>query len=662
MNHSDHRKRRRHARKDFYGQIEGVVQGSSFYATIQNLSLGGMCFEVDYLFRIGLDLRLMFRVFDTDERPIEVKAEVVWIQPLHMLFNRVGVRFKQLGPEAKRIIKAHISGLKIESEKAVSGTGKYPLLFSPFELSGVTLNNRLTMAPMFWGYAEEDGSVSQMLLDRYREIALGGVGMIVVANAVVAESGTMAPRTLKIDEDRFIAGLAELAEVIKSSGAVACLQINHAGRWAKVKKRLSPSPVTMEVSSALSSLGWIGEEVAGRHQMRLANNLLSAVMRCRHGMTPEEIESVKQAYGQAALRAQKAGFDMVELHGATGYLLGQFLSPRTNKRSDGYGGSLENRMRFPLEVVETVKEFVGRDFPVGYRFLADEWLVGGFGIEEAKIFAQNLEKLAVAYLSVTAGTYESFFLPEVMNQCRKEGYIADLARKISEVVFTTAVIASGRVVRPALAEKMLRNNEADLIGLARSLFADPLWPRKALEGKEDKILSCRCCHNCLLSVIKDEPVTCRRWNEFKRKNVDIQLKQKKKKWEKILIVVDGSENSLDVVEYAGHMIGPGKKVVLFGVFTAVHGTEMAEKRMQNFLVQAKKQLQATGMDENDIETRMATNKKSVAKDILEQMKQGQFGSIILGKKIASRPHVPFSGGISNYIVEHAKDSGVWIVD
>jgi len=655
-------RKRKHVRKDFYGQIEGIVQGSTFYGTIQNLSLGGMCFEVDYLFRAGVDLRLMFEVFDTEQKPIEVKAEVVWVQPLHMLFNRVGVRFKELAPKAKRIIKAYISGLKIESEAGVSGPSKYPLLFSAFKLSNVTLKNRLTMAPMFWGYANKDGSVSQMLIDSYREIALGGVGMIVVANAVIDRSGIMASRCLRIDQDRFIPGLARLAEAIKSSGAVACLQINHAGRWAKVDKPLAPSAATMGVSTKLGVLGGIREEVTGRYQMRLVNKFLLMLMNCRQGMTLEQIQFVKESYGQAALRAQKAGFDMVELHGATAYLLVQFLSPRSNKRSDGYGGSLENRMRFPLETLQTVKEFVGNDFPVGYRFLADEWLPGGFDIKEAKIFAQNLERLGVAYVSVTAGTYESFFLPEIMNRLREEGYAAHLAGQITEVVSTTPVVAAGRIVRPALAEKILRNNEADLIGLARGLFADPLWPNKVFERKESKIVFCTCCNTCLVCVIKGEPVICGRWGKFKKMNLDIQLKEKRKKWEKILISMDDSEDSLEAVEYAGHMIGNDQKITLFNVLTSEREIEIAKKKMEALLAQAKGQLQGTGINENDIEIKVAIKKKGVSHDILEEVKKGEYGSIILGKGSASRTHQLLFGSISNYIVQHAKDCGVWVID
>ena len=655
--------KRKRVRKEFYGQIEGVVRGSSFYATIHNLGLGGMCFEVHYPFRSGLDLSLMFKVFDSQQESTEVKAEVVWVQPLQMLFYRVGVIFTDLSPEAKRIIEAYISGLEIEADEKVTGAERYPLLFTPYRVSNLTFKNRLTMAPMFWGYANEDGSVSQTLIDCYREIALGGVAMIVVANAVVDRSSIMASRVLRVDKDRFIPGLAKLAKVIKTSGAVACLQINHAGRWAKVNKPLSPSPVTMQVPHELSKLDGIGMALSDSYHRRLVNSFVFALLRCRHSMTLEQMRYVQTCYGEAALRARKAGFDMVELHGATGYLLAQFLSPRLNTRSDGYGGSLENRMRFPLEVVETVREFAGKDFPMGYRFLADEWLAGGLHIREAKIFAKNLEELGIAYISVTAGSHESFFLPHVMNQARKEAYVAGLAAEMREVVSSTPVIATGRIVRPALAEEILRDNKADLIGLARVLFADPLWPNKVFEGREKDIHFCRCCNECVLCVIKDEPVMCSRWNKFKRANIDIQLKQKRRKWEKVLIAMDDSEGSLEAVEYAGHMIGREQRVTLFSVLDIEHGIEAAEKKREKLLAQAKGHLKRTGMNESDIQIKIARKKKGVAEDILEEVNKGEYGSIILGKGSASRTRqLLFSSSISNYIVQHARACGVWVID
>lgn len=655
-------RRRKHARKDFYGQIKGVVRHSTFYATMQNLSLGGVCLVVDYPFRCGLGLSLMFKILDTQQKPIEVKAEVVWVQPVDMLFNRVGVRFTELGLQAKGIINAYISGLKIESEKGITGTRKYPMLFSPFELSGMTLKNRMTMVPMFWGYAEKDGTVSQMLIDRYREIALGGVSMIVVANASIDKSGITGSRVLRVDQDCFIPGLSKLAKAIKSSGAVACLQINHAGRWAKVETPLAPSKATTHISSEVSILDSMSMAVSHRCRMQLINRFLFSLIRCRQDMTSKQIEFIRASYGQAALRAQKAGFDMVELHGATGYLLAQFVSPRLNHRSDSYGGSLENRMRFPLEVVETVKQFVGNDFPIGYRFLADEYFVDGWNIREAKIFAKYLETVGIAYLSVTAGTHESFLLPSILNESRKEGYTTHLAREITGVVSNTPVITAGRIVRPALAEEILRDNAADLVGLARGLFADPLWPKKALKGRETEITSCACCNTCMLCVIKGEPVMCGRWNKFKRANLDIRLKHTRKKWEKVLIAVDDSEHSIGAVAYAGHMIGKDHKVTLFNVLDTEGGIRKPEKKMHGFLVRAKGHLQDIGINETDIETKISIKKKGVAEDILEEIKKGEYGSVILGKRGVSRTRQLLLGSVSNYIVQHAKHCGVWVVE
>jgi len=168
-------------------------------------------------------------------------------------------------------------------------------------------------------------------------------------------------------------------------------------------------------------------------------------------------------------------------------LIHQFLSPRSNRRKDEYGGSLENRMRFPLELIQSVKDAVGNDFPVGYRFLADEWLPDGISLDETKIFAKKLSERHVAYLSVTGGTYESFFSPEIIETSDKPGYMVYLAEQIKHVV-DLPVIAAGRITTPELADEILRKKQADLIGLARPLFADPQWPQKAQKGDGDKIV------------------------------------------------------------------------------------------------------------------------------------------------------------------------------
>jgi 2,4-dienoyl-CoA reductase (NADPH2) len=205
------------------------------------------------------------------------------------------------------------------------GTVMHEHLFSPLIVGGLEFKNRLTMAPLYLGYAAEGGAVSKLILEHYRLMAQSGVALVVVENATVDHpTGSGSNRTIRADTDENLAGLTELAETIKGEDALACLQINHAGRFAfAVEQPLAPSAV----------------ETFGRVP-RVASK--------------DEIGEIVEKYADAALRVKRAGFDMVELHGGTGYLLAQFVSPRTNKRDDEYGGALENRQRLALEVVAAV--------------------------------------------------------------------------------------------------------------------------------------------------------------------------------------------------------------------------------------------------------------------------------------------------------------------
>ncbi len=361
-------------------------------------------------------------------------------------------------------------------------------LFSPLSIQGVTLKNRLTMAPLYLGYAGEGGTVSEMLLAHYRLMAQSGVALVVVENATVDHpQASGSNRTLRADSDDNLEGLKTLAATIKAAGAKACLQINHAGRFAGVApEALAPSAV----------------ETFGK---------------LPRALDKAEIPGVVARYAQAALRAKHAGFDMVELHGGTGYLLAQFLSPRTNQRDDAYGGSLENRQRFPLEVLAAVQSVVG-DLPVGYRFLAEEWLPDGLHLAESGPFAQALARAGIAYISVMGGTYESFFRPEIVQRSKQAGYMLDLAAAICAQV-DVPVIAAGRLDRGDLAEGAISEGKTDLIGLARVLWADPQWPRKVREGREAEILHCNpdCGDACMQMVMKGRPAICVAWPEDKMK-------------------------------------------------------------------------------------------------------------------------------------------------
>ncbi len=364
----------------------------------------------------------------------------------------------------------------------------YPHLFSPITIQGLTLKNRLTMAPLYLGYAGEGGTVSPMLLDHYRLMARSGVAMVVVENATVDHpAGSGSNRTLRADTDDNLAGLTRLAAAIKQEGSLACLQINHAGRFAHA----TGQPVA---PSAVKTFG-----------------------RMPRALEKDAIAGIIGKYAEAAARAKSAGFDMVELHGGTGYLLAQFLSPRTNQRNDPYGGSLENRQRFALEVLARVKAGVG-DVPVGYRFLADEWLPDGLHLDESRQFAKNLDQAGIAYISVMGGTYESFSLPEIVSRSKKEGYMLDLAAVVRKAV-EVPVVAAGRLATGALADRAIAEGRTDLIGLARVLWADPQWPLKVRNDRGADILRCNpeCGDACMHMVMKGRPAFCVAWPAEKMK-------------------------------------------------------------------------------------------------------------------------------------------------
>jgi NADPH2 dehydrogenase len=361
-------------------------------------------------------------------------------------------------------------------------------LFSELKVSGITLKNRLTMAPLYLGYAGEGGTVSDLLLDHYRLMAKSGVAMVVVENATIDHpAGSGSNRTIRADTDDNAEGLKKLSATIRQEGAIACLQINHAGRFAGANEPVAPSAV----------------ETFGRMPKALGTT---------------EIRAIVSRYADAALRVKNSGFDMVELHGGTGYLLAQFLSPRTNKRADEYGGSFENRQKFALEVVAAVKNEVG-DFPVGYRFLADEWLPDGLQLNESVRFARSLESAGIAYLSVMGGTYESFFLPDIVKKSESNGYMVDLAAAVKKQV-NIPVITAGRISTGSLAESILEDKKADLIGLARVLWADPEWTEKVKQGKESDIVHCSpdCGDTCMKLVMKRKPAFCVKWPHEKMKN------------------------------------------------------------------------------------------------------------------------------------------------
>jgi 2,4-dienoyl-CoA reductase-like NADH-dependent reductase (Old Yellow Enzyme family) len=394
-------------------------------------------------------------------------------------------------------------------EKKIDITG-YPHLFTPLDLGPCQIKNRVVALPVHTGFARTDGGVSTWMKDFYTRLAASGAGMVVVANTAVSQDGSVSKFNLRADRDRFIPGLAMLATAIKRKGAIACLQLNHAGRFAKTPRPLMPSPIiSSNLSFNVESLKEFMEFFPFEKRLSLTKALFNQVKRWGIPMTSGDRERVIDDFARAAARGFQAGFDMIELHGANGYLLCQYLSAFTNRLNLKFGGDFSSRTTFPLAVVGAVKNRLPKGFPLGFRLLLREWVPDGIDLTQALAFATCLEKQGIAYLSASAATYNSLFSPFVMKKMGKTAYLKkEMAELTSRVSIPT--IISGRITTPSCGEKIIRSGVADLIGLGRPLRADPGWVAKArVPGK--KIITCINCNGCLKQVVLEKGFVCSRW-------------------------------------------------------------------------------------------------------------------------------------------------------
>jgi 2,4-dienoyl-CoA reductase-like NADH-dependent reductase (Old Yellow Enzyme family)/thioredoxin reductase len=349
----------------------------------------------------------------------------------------------------------------------------FPRLFEPGQIGNVRLKNRLVKAPQHTGLANPDGSVTERLLRHYKELALGGVGMIVVEYAWVDNDASKAsPCQLGIASIEHTPGLSLLAQTIKANGAKASIQISHAGRQR----------FTLAQPKAASPVPW--------------EELYAAGCPAPLEMTIEEIGEVVKAFGRAARMAQTADFDMVEIHACHGYLISNFLSPHTNRRTDWYGGPLENRMRFLLNVVREIKAQVTPDFPVVVRVSGTDYEPDGHTIEETIELCKRLEIMGVAAIHMSGGNHHQT-IHEVSPMGMSLAHNVWAAEAVKKEI-GIPVIASGSINLPALAESILVEGKGDFIGLGRPIWADPEWPNKAKEGRPEDIRPCiRCNDGCL---------------------------------------------------------------------------------------------------------------------------------------------------------------------
>jgi len=355
-------------------------------------------------------------------------------------------------------------------------------VFEAISIGKLTLANRLVMAPVKTAFGGPDGKVTQRLIDYYRRRAEGGVGAIIVEPLFIDPAGKEHPRQLGVDDDDKIEGLGQLVSAIHQGGSLAIAHLNHAGRAAnpKASGRAPEAPSEMTCPSTSAQAG---------------------------AMSEARIEAVVAAFGAAARRARAAGFDAVELQCGLGYLVAQFLSPRTNLRTDSYGGSATNRERFVKAVIAQVKDALG-DLPLTARISASEQVEGGLVVADAKRLARWLEEQGIAALHVVSGSacdappwyYQHMSLPQGANPA--------FAKEIRGAV-QVPIIVAGRLGDPDQIAGLLSDKTTDLVALGRPLVADPDLPRKLRDGHPELVVQCGgCLQGCLTGVKSGRGIGC----------------------------------------------------------------------------------------------------------------------------------------------------------
>jgi 2,4-dienoyl-CoA reductase-like NADH-dependent reductase (Old Yellow Enzyme family) len=362
------------------------------------------------------------------------------------------------------------------------------VLFEPFALGKTTLPNRLVLPAMVTRLSGADGFVNDDVRARYTRFAKGGVGLIVVEAMAVHESKS--GPLLRISSDAYAPGLADLVRGCHDAG---------------------PSRVVPQII----------------HFLKISR---SGYRQTVDTLTAEEIDAIVDAYGQAALRARQCGFDGVELHMAHAYTLSSFLS-RRNKRRDGYGGSLENRLRVPMRVLERVRKEVGADFPVGVRFVGDECIKDGYSTPDAESIAVRMGRAGVDYISLSAGgKFEDAVPREGEPLYPYTGYSGDrcmpgaqypdganlaiptaVRRALRHAGLDTPVVAVGKIGSLELARSVVASGQGDLVGMARALLADPDLPRKWQDDAEDRVVRCLYGNVCKALDENFRRVDCTLW-------------------------------------------------------------------------------------------------------------------------------------------------------
>lgn len=441
-------------------------------------------------------------------------------------------------------------------------------LFTPFRIRGVELENRIVMPALASFLIENDGSITEKTVEHYRLRAAGGPAMVIMEACAVSPEGVVSPHQARIYDDRFLDGLSKIARVMKAEGAVPALQIHHGGRQTSVKvikqKPLAPSPLPCPVI---------------------------------HGdvepLTREGIRKLVKKFGDAAERAVTAGFELIEIHGAHGYLINQFLSRFSNIRTDEYGGDIPGRTRFAREVVEEIRRRVGDHFPISFKISAQEFCPDGLTVQESIQALGPIVDSGVDIVQVSAGndaTPEWIAQPMFM----KQACLVESAEKIRKAL-RVPIMAVGRINDPVLADDIITKGKADLICMGRGLLADPEMPKKAKEGRLEDIRTCIACNTCMESIFRRGRIECLVNPTLGReKEMTIVPAERTRK----VMVIGGGPGGLNVAWVAarrGHEVHLFEKASVLGGQLIMGSVTDYKRELLNLIRFQKRQIEKFGV-------------------------------------------------------------------
>ena len=399
---------------------------------------------------------------------------------------------------------------------------KYPNLFSPIKIGPLMLKNRIVSAPTSVAELSGESHLSRDNIAYYKLKAKGGAALVTVGESIVhSATGRSHPKQIFLDDEGVVPSLVETADAIHQYGAIASIELSHGGincdpMFIGGRNPIGPSAIPTEIGFRTKEMTPVVVEE----------------------MTEELMEEIADSFAAGAARVKLAGFDMCMIHAGHGWLLAQFLSPLTNRREDQYGGSVENRARFPIMVIDRVRESVGRDFPIELRISGSELIDGGLTIKDAIEISRMVED-KVDLIHVSAGAHAvietlttmhpSMFLPHGCNV-----HLAEAVKKEVKI----PVVTVGGISDPRQMEEIIAGGRADIIALARGLIADPELPRKAQYGKDDEIVHCLRCFDCIGGMFITRTMKCA-VNPIIGREFESSIPEPRIKSKKVLVVGGG---------------------------------------------------------------------------------------------------------------------------